>query len=136
MKLATTVTWLLATGMGFYLLIVWLADGGLRRQATKVTRFPALLTLVHPLLALGGLGFWTAYLLTSRRVYVWTSLAILVVTALLGFTMLTRWLLGRGRHARGAGRRFPVLAVFLHGLVGVATFVLVLLTAATGAGGA
>ncbi|MFI6595317.1 hypothetical protein ACIBHX_03665 [Nonomuraea sp. NPDC050536] len=128
MGLATAVTWLFTALVGIYLLYLWLSGGGLRQQATKVTRFPVTLIFSHPALAVTGLGCWVAFLLTGSKVLAWVSFGVLASAALLGFTMFTRWL-GGGRHARGAERRFPVLAVLLHGLAGVATFVLVLLTA-------
>jgi hypothetical protein len=112
------------------LLAVRLANGGLKQQATKVTRFPALLMMGHPLLAVAGLIIWILYLTTTRMVYAWSAFVTLVVVALLGFALLTRWLVGRGgRHARGAEQAFPAVAVMVHGTVAVATFILVLLTA-------
>ena len=49
---------------------------------------------------------------------------------MLGFVMLTRWLVGRGgRHARGAEQHFPARVVAMHGAVGLTTFALVLITA-------
>jgi len=116
--------------IGLYLLWTWLSHGGIRQQATKVTRFPVILILAHPLFAAGGLGFWVAYLLTGFAKFAWSALGILSAAALLGFTLLTRWVTARGgRHARGAEQHFPVFAVVLHGVVGVSTFVLVLITA-------
>jgi hypothetical protein len=126
--LITAVTWLFTALVGVYLLYLWLSGGGLRQQATKVTRFPVTLIFSHPVLALSALTCWMAFLITGSRLLAWTAFGVLAVAALLGFTMFTRWL-GTGRHARGAERRFPLLAVLLHGLAGVATFVLVLLTA-------
>jgi hypothetical protein len=102
----------------------------LKEQATKVTRFPAVVVVGHPLLAVAGLGTWIMYLTTTRVVYAWSAFGTLVAVALLGFVMLTRWLVGRGgRHARGAEQAFPAVAVMVHGVVAVATFILVLLTA-------
>ena len=128
MGLVTAVTWLITALVGIYLLYLWLSGGGLRQQATKVTRFPVTLIFSHPVLALSALTCWVAFLITGSRLLAWTAFGVLAAAALLGFTMFTRWL-GTGRHARGAERRFPLLAVLLHGLAGVATFVLVLLTA-------
>jgi hypothetical protein len=49
---------------------------------------------------------------------------------MLGFVMLTRWLVGRGgRHARGAEQSFPARIVATHGAVGLTTFALVLIAA-------
>lgn len=126
--LLTTVTWVSTALVGFYLLRLWLSGGGLRRQAAKVTRFPLTLVLSHPTLAVTALGCWVGHLLTGSRALAWTAFGTLATAVLLGFVMFTRWL-GGGRHARGAERRFPVVAVALHGVAGVATFVLVLLTA-------
>ncbi|WP_433240525.1 hypothetical protein ACQPYK_34630 [Streptosporangium sp. CA-135522] len=133
MGLIAIVTWLITAMVGIYLLYLWLSGGGLRQQRTKVTRFPAVLVFAHPSLAISALACWTLYVLTSEPALAWLSFGVLAASALLGFTMFTRWL-GGGRHARGAEQRFPVLAVLLHGVAGVTTFVLVLLTAAIATG--
>ncbi|MFG1710873.1 hypothetical protein ACFLIM_47705 [Nonomuraea sp. M3C6] len=125
MGLVTAVTWTIAALAGVYLLYHWLSGGGLRRA--KVTRFPAALIFSHPTLAVSALVCWVAGLVTGSRVLAWVAFGGLAVAALLGFAMFTRWL-GAGRHEK-AGRGFPVLAVALHGLAGVATFTLVFLTA-------
>ncbi|HEX4818213.1 MAG TPA: hypothetical protein VFV66_36210 [Nonomuraea sp.] len=124
MGLLTAGTWTIAALAGVYLLHVWLSGGGVRRA--KVTRFPLALVLSHPALAVTALACWVAGLVTGSRVLAWAAFAGLAAAALLGFAMFTRWL-GTGRHAKGGG--FPALAVTLHGLAGVATFALVLLTA-------
>jgi hypothetical protein len=130
-EIAALVLWVLTAGLGFYLLARWLSDGGLRRQGTKVTRFPAVLILGHPTLAVLALATWVVFLLTSRIVYAWSAFGGLIVVDLLGFVMFTRWLTGRGgKHARG-GQGFPTVAVLAHGAVAISTFVLVLLTAIT-----
>ncbi|MFG3436323.1 hypothetical protein ACGF0J_03675 [Nonomuraea sp. NPDC047897] len=128
MGLVTTVTWVFTALVGIHLLYLWLSGGGLRQQAAKVTRFPLALVVSHPTLAVTALGCWAGHLLTGARALAWAAFGVLAVAALLGFVMFTRWL-GGGRHARGAERRFPVVAVALHGVAGVTTFVLVLLTA-------
>ncbi|MDX3100737.1 hypothetical protein [Nonomuraea angiospora] len=131
MGLITAVAWAVAALAGVYLLYFWLSGDGLRRA--KVTRFPAALVFSHPTLAVSALVCWVAGLVTGSRALAWAAFAGLAVAALLGFTMSTRWL-GAGRHKTG-GRGFPVLAVTLHGLAGVATFALMLLSAsAAGAG--
>ena len=132
MGLVTAGTWLFTALVGIYLLYLWTSGGGLRQQAAKVTRFPTTLVLSHPALAVSALACWVAFLLTGSRALAWTAFGALAAAALLGFTMFTRWL-GAGRHARGAERRFPTLAVVLHGVAGVATFVLALLTASLSA---
>lgn len=128
--MVTVVVWLVTAGIGIHLLCLWLSGGGLRRQKTKVTRFPTILIFMHPALGVSALAAWAAFALTARGGYVWLSLGLLCLATLLGFVMFTRWL-GGGRHARGAEQGFPLLAVILHGLAGVLTFVLVLLAATT-----
>lgn len=132
MEIAASAMWIVTAIIGSRLLVVWLRGGGLRQQATKITRFPVALIVGHPALALLALATWGAFLRTARSVYAWSAFGVLVVAALLGFVLLTRWLTGRGgRHARGAEKAFPALAVLAHGAVAIATFVLVLLTAIT-----
>ncbi|GHH64591.1 hypothetical protein GCM10017673_07500 [Streptosporangium violaceochromogenes] len=133
MGLIAITTWSITAMLGIYLLSLWFPAGRPRRQVTKVTCFPGTLVFAHPALAVSALGCWIAFLLTGRPVYAWLSFGVLATSALLGFTLSTRWL-GGGRHARGAGQRFPVLAVLLHGVAGVTTFVLVLLSAAVATG--
>ncbi|MEV4106234.1 hypothetical protein [Nonomuraea sp. NPDC049695] len=125
MGLVTAAAWTVAALAGVYLLYFWLAGGGLRRA--KVTRFPAALVFAHPALAVSALVCWIAGLVTGSQALAWVAFGGLAAAALLGFAMFTRWL-GAGRH-KVSGRGFPALAVTLHGLAGVATFALVLLTA-------
>lgn len=132
LEIAALVMWVLTAVAGLRLLVRWFAEGGLRRQGTKVTRYPAVLFLGHPALALLALATWIAFLLTRSSVYAWSSFGALVLVALLGFTMFTRWLTGEGgKHARDGEQVFPVVAVVAHGAVATLTFVLVLLTAIT-----
>jgi hypothetical protein len=132
LEIAALVMWVLTAVAGLRLLVRWLSEGGLRRQGTKVTRYPAVLLLGHPTLALLALATWVAFLLTRSSVYAWSSFGALVLVALLGFTMFTRWLTGQGgKHARDGEQVFPVVAVVAHGAVATLTFVLVLLTAIT-----
>jgi hypothetical protein len=132
LEIAALVMWVLTVAAGLRLLTHWLSEGGLRRQGTKVTRYPVALLLGHPALGVLALATWVAFLLTDSSVYAWSAFGALVLVALLGFTMLTRWLSGTGgKHARGGEQGFPVVAVVAHGTVAALTFVLVLLTAIT-----
>lgn len=136
MAFAALAAWIMSAVVGAYLLMIWLANGGLRRQHTKVTRFPAAVVLAHPLIGVAGLAVWIMYLGTSRAIYAWSGFGLLALVVMLGFVMLTRWLVGRGgRHARGAEQHFPAVAVAIHGLVALATFALAFATAITAAGG-
>ena len=130
MRIIALVAWSATAIAGLRLFWSWLAAGGIRQQAIKVTRFPAVLVLAHPACALTGLGYWAAYVVTHRLVDAWTAFGVLCGSVLLGFALLTRWLTGQGgRHARGGERRLPTYAVVLHVSGAIATFVLVLITA-------
>jgi hypothetical protein len=144
MGVAALITWIITALGGFVLLATWLSRGGLRERATGASRFPPALILGHFLLAAGGLILWIIYLATDSIGVAWVAFAVLLVVALLGFTMFARWLQGR-RTATATGvaapategavrtrapeQHFPVVVVVLHGLLAATTLVLVLLTA-------
>lgn len=130
-EFAALGTWILTATVGAYLMGIWLAQGGLLRQATKVTRFPTLVVVGHPLVAMIGLGAWVVHLATGQVCYAWGAFFLLVIVIFKGFMLFTRWLVGQsgGRHAKGAEQSFPATAVVVHGVVAVVTFVLVFLTA-------
>jgi hypothetical protein len=139
MEVAALITWVVTALGGFVLLGTWLSRGGLRERGAS--RFPPALILGHFLLAAGGLVLWIVYLATDTDSLAWIAFAALLVVALLGFTMLARWLQGRRAPVTaGVGptgdsgavapeQHFPVVVVALHGLLAATTLVLVLLTA-------
>ena len=129
-RVSALVLWIANIGIGLRLLYLWISRGGIRQLATKVTRFPVIMILLHPLAGVTGLGLWLAYLLTGWVTFAWSAFGLICGSALLGFALLTRGVSSRGgRHARGAERHIPGLAVAAHGIVGVTIFVLVLITA-------
>ncbi|GHF44310.1 hypothetical protein GCM10010218_27040 [Streptomyces mashuensis] len=136
MGIAALIAWVVTALGGFYLLGTWIAKGGKGGKGgtggRAVSRLPVPVLFGHFLLAAAGLVVWIVYLLTDRDVLAWVAFGLLVPVALLGFTMLARWLPVR-RTATGPAvppeRHFPVPVVVLHGLLAVATVVLVLLTA-------
>jgi len=135
MTIVALVVWCGTACFGLYLRGVWLSHGGLKQQATRITVFPAALIFAHPVLATAGLSFWIAYLLGHTVAFAWAGFGILSGSAMLGFVMLTRWLVGRGgRHARGAEQHFPAKVVAVHGTIGLTTFTLVLIAATQAAG--
>jgi hypothetical protein len=154
MAVAALVTWLVTALGGLVLAAAWVARGGMRtaRASTTVgaartaagaaglpvsapTRLQPPLVLAHVGLAVAGLAVWIAYLVTDDHRLAWTALVLLVPVAVLGFTMLARWVQA-GDHrrdaARGAARpegAFPLPVVVGHGIFAVTTVALVLLTA-------
>jgi hypothetical protein len=133
MKWAALVTWVLTAGGGFVLLAVWLSRGGMKQAREAGSRIRPPLILSHFLLAAAGLLVWIVYLAADEDVLAWIALAALVVVALLGWTMFAIWL-RRRRAAQTSDappeQHFPVPIVGVHGLLAVATVLLVFLTAA------
>jgi hypothetical protein len=122
--------WILTACFGLSLLYLWLSHGGMRQQGTRISVFPAALIFAHPLLAASGLVLWAAFITTHRLAFAWFGFGALGTSAMLGFVLLTRWLVGHGgRHSRGAKQTFPAKIVMLHGLCGLTTFALVLVAA-------
>ncbi|HEX5512332.1 MAG TPA: hypothetical protein VFX41_11495 [Actinomycetales bacterium] len=151
MGIAALVAWVVTAGGGFIMLARWISRGGLRQQAGGATRFPAALVFGHFGLAATGLVLWIIYLVLDADALTWVAVVLLVVVALLGFTLFSRWLPSRrgtattvgaaassyGAGSRSAGevagdpaeRHLPVPVVAAHGVFAVITLVLVLLTA-------
>jgi hypothetical protein len=146
--IAALVAWVVTALGGFVMLGKWISRGGLRQQGSGATRFPAGLVFSHFGLAAGGLVVWIAYLLTNQIRLAWVAFVLLIPVALLGFTLLARWVpvyrsravptgalqasapTGSGSvETEPAERHLPVPVVVAHGLFAVVTVVLVLLTA-------
>lgn len=131
MDIAALILWVVTALGGFVLLGRWLQAGG---QKPGASRLPAPVVFGHFLLAAAGLVVWIIYVVTDNDTLAWVAVAMLVLIALLGFTLLFRWLPSqRGPAAaasgEGADRRLPLPVVGAHGLFAVATLVLVVLTA-------
>ena len=138
MKWAALITWVLTAGGGFVLLSIWLARGGMKSQASGSRIKPALI-MSHFLLAATGLVLWIVYVANDSSALAWIAFVLLLVVALLGFTMFGIWLRRRQAGATAtadtpAEQHFPIAVVGLHGLLAATTLVLVLLAAA-GVGG-
>src|SRR5262245_32109050 len=97
MKWAALIAWLLTAGLGFVMLAIWLARGGMRPQDPSGGRIRPPLILSHFLLAAAGLVLWIVYVAADKDVLAWISLAVLAVVAILGGAMFSVW---RRPHAR------------------------------------
>jgi hypothetical protein len=162
MDVAALILWILTAGGGFFLLGTWIAKGGARAGGAG-SRFPAPVIFGHFALAATGLVLWIIYVAADKDAVGWTAFAVLLVVALLGFTMFALWIptyrgattatTGAHRPTPGPGgtpgatatmtepavtgpaeRHFPLPIVLGHGLLAATTLVLVLLTMA-GVGG-
>jgi hypothetical protein len=153
MPVAALVTWIITALGGFYMLATWISKGGHRQPSSS--HFPPAVIFGHFALAAGGLIVWIIYLATDSDALKWIALVILLLVALLGFTMLAKWLPTYRSHMRSttdaatshaapaqttpaetapAESHFPIAVVAGHGIFAVVTLVLVLLTA-LGVGG-
>jgi hypothetical protein len=149
MKWAALIAWVLTASGGFVMLGLWLKHGGRQQPPASEGRIRPPLIFGHFALAAIGLVIWIVYVASDQDTLAWVAVALLVVAALGGFTMLAIWLQQRRQPAAQAGpatgtpaataaepaeQRFPVPIVVLHGVLAVTTLVLVVLTAA-GVGG-
>lgn len=130
MGIAALVTWLITAVGGFVMLGTWISHGGHRPGSGS--RLAPGLVFGHFALAVIGLVLWIAYLAVDNDVLAWVAFGALLPVALLGFTMLARWI--PARRSGTAESRFPVPVVIGHGLFAAATLVLAAL-AALGVGG-
>lgn len=129
MNWAALITWVVTAGGGFVLLATWLKNGGMQQHDRGRIR-PALI-LTHFALAATGLALWIVYVANNSSTIAWIAFGLLLVVALIGFTMFGIWASQRTKpHVVSAERRFPVAVVGLHGLLAATTLVLVLLAAA------
>jgi hypothetical protein len=137
MEWAALIAWLLTAAGGFVLLLVWVSRGGMR-QSEPGRRIRPPLILSHFLLAATGLVLWIVYVASDTDALAWIAFAILVVVALLGWTMFAIWyrrrqgreaVVDRAAQGQPAEQHFPVPVVALHGLLAVTTVVLVFLAA-------
>ena len=133
---AALITWVLTAGGGFALLALWVARGGLAQQREAGDRIRPPLIFSHFGLAATGLVLWIIYVVTDSDVLAWIAFALLVLVAVLGWTMFAIWWRRRQRgivagatEGVPAEQRFPVPIVALHGVLAVTTVVLVLLSA-------
>lgn len=140
MEWAALITWVATAGGGFFMLGLWLKHGGMQPSDRPGSRIRSARILSHFALAAIGLVLWIVYLASDSEALAWVAFALLLIVALLGFSMLAIWLGQRRRPATqsapaseataAAEQHFPVPVVALHGVLAAATLVLVLLTAA------
>ena len=127
MAVAALITWLITAVGGFIMLGTWISKGG--HRAGSGSRLAPGLVFGHFGLAVIGLLLWIAYLATDSDALAWISFVVLLPVALLGFTMLARWIPSVRAKSAAAEASFPMVVVIGHGLFAVTTLVLVLLTA-------
>ncbi|HEY7397756.1 MAG TPA: hypothetical protein VH538_05605 [Gaiellaceae bacterium] len=137
MSWAALITWIVTAAGGFVLLAIWIREGGMKPSEDNPRIRPPLI-LGHFALAATGLVLWIVYVAAGGSALAWIAFCLLLVVAVLGFTMFGIW--ESRRRGRGPGvaaarpvgpaeQRFPVPVVTLHGLLAATTLVLVFLAA-------
>ena len=130
LRVAVMIVWTGTAVYGVCLRVLWLSPRARRPPRARVTAFPAAVTFAHPMAGTIGLGLWLVFLCSMNVTFAWAAFGVLTAAAMLGFALLTRWLVGRGgRHASSTGQRVPARLVLLHGAAGLATFALALIAA-------
>jgi len=151
MSFAAVITWFITICFGLLLLGIWLVEYDRDGRRGGASRLPVPVISGHALLAVVGVPIWLVYIVTDERKLAWAATFILVGVALLGLTMIIRWI-GVYRAYRAVAesaavtvttafgvssapalasppeRNFPVAVVVCHGVFAVATVILVLLT--------
>lgn len=92
MEVAALVVWIITAAGGFVLLGTWIAKGGHRPGVGSPSRFPPGLVFGHFLLAAVGLVLWIIYVATDSDSLTWVAFGVVLVAALGGFVLLSRWL--------------------------------------------
>jgi hypothetical protein len=129
LRIVVVIVWAGAATLGLVGRYGWRSSRARRLPSARVTAFPAALTFAHPALATAGLVFWAAFACSRDVVFAWAAFGVLAAAAMLGFALLTRWLVSGGKHAAGTGQRIPPRLILVHGAAGLATFVLALVAA-------
>ena len=137
MEWIALIAWLLTAVGGFILLSIWVARGGMQQAREPGSRIRPPLILSHFALAATGLVLWIIFVATDSDALAWIAFVILLVVAVLGFTMFSIWWRRRQRAALAqavdpgtpAEQHFPVLIVGGHGILAATTLVLVFLAA-------
>jgi manganese efflux pump family protein len=138
MKWVALVTWILTAGGGFVMLGLWLKHGGMASSDAPGERIRSGRILTHFAIAAIGLVIWIIYVASDSDALSWIAFALLLIVALLGFSMLAIWLRRRSQqptttvtttNGEPPEQRFPIAIVGGHGVLAAVTLVLVLLVA-------
>jgi hypothetical protein len=134
------IAWLATAGFGGLLLYWWIGRIARATARARLTHsrpppyIPRVLVFAHVVLALGGLAAWAVALFLAEDM-AYPVPPILLVVLLLGVSMFTRWLGSRrarraahGLHRAPPVSRLPTVIVIGHGLLGITTIVLVVVS--------
>jgi hypothetical protein len=144
--LAALASWLLTAGIGAYMLLTWIARGGLRLRNATGAGVPPAVVFSHAGAALTGLAVWVSYVAAGWHPLAWAGVVLIAVAISLGICTVTLWTPYPVRHdpleemiaglpagpapARRRSRMplYPLIPAG-HGLAALATFMLAVLAA-------
>jgi manganese efflux pump family protein len=86
--LLALISWLITVGLGTWMVVRWIARGGLRRAHFGRSVLPPSVTLAHFGLAVAGLLAWIAYLATGLTGLAWVACVFLLPVAGLGMALV------------------------------------------------
>lgn len=143
---ATLMSWIATAGVGVSLIATWFERRGLGPGALR--RLTGRVLVAHVAPAVVGLFVWVAYAATGDTALAWIGCGLLGIVAVWGIRNFALWQRRRAGLLRAtptrwnlpasvvadpnlpAEQHFPVAVVVLHGVLGVVTLTLALLTAA------
>jgi hypothetical protein len=85
------VDWLLTEAFGAYMLVSWIAKGGIRVPADRPGAVPRWVIFGHAGLAFTGLLAWISFVVTGEPALAWISLGLLAPAIGLGISTVTLW---------------------------------------------
>ena len=91
MEWAALISWIVTALGGFVLLGLWVQNGGMAASRESDRRIKPPLIFTHFGLAATGLVLWLIYVFNDSDTLAWIAFAILVVVALIGWTMFAIW---------------------------------------------
>ena len=92
MTVAALAAWLLTAGLGLYMFTIWLIEDDGSEDGRSYRRLRAPVVFSHAGLAVTGLGVWFIYLYVDISRLAWIAILILMLVAILGVVMFTRWI--------------------------------------------
>jgi manganese efflux pump family protein len=92
MSTAAFGAWLVTALLGLYMFTIWLIEDDESEGEAGIRRLRAPVVFSHAGLAFAGLACWFVYLHVDVEQLAWAAAGIVVIVAVLGATMFTRWL--------------------------------------------
>jgi hypothetical protein len=88
---ATVACWLIAEGLGAYMLGRWVASNGPRRERGRPDRVSLPVVFGHAGLAFTGFACWVSFLVTGSAALGWVAIGFLAPAIGLGISTVTVW---------------------------------------------